>query len=106
MTLGTDTITVLRATPGAEDDFGNPTSGVPVGTTVLGCSVQPIEGDEATVGRDTVVSRWRVWAPVGTDLKATDRVRYDGDVYEVDGEVQRWDSGTLPHVTALLRRSS
>lgn len=105
MKLGPHTVTVLRATS-ADDDYGNPTSNWNTAgeTTVSGCSVQPVQGDEETVGRDTIVSRWRLYAPADADLKGSDRVRYAGDTYEVDGEVQRWDFPPLSHVTALLRR--
>lgn len=105
--LGPHTVTVLRAAPGAVDDYGNPVTHWESAsqTNVSGCSMQPVEGDEFTTGRDTVVSRWRLYAPVRAHLTATDRVRYAGDVYEVDGEVQRWDFPDAPHLTALLRRS-
>jgi hypothetical protein len=66
--------------------------------------VQPVLGAENTVGRDTIVSRWQLFAPDGTDLLATDRVEFQGATYEVDGEPQRWDFPPLSHVTALLRR--
>jgi hypothetical protein len=104
-TFGDHVVTILRATT-TEDPYGNPVRDwdAATQTQVTGCSVQPVQGDEVTVGRDTVVSRWRLYAPDGTDLLASDRVRFEGDVYEVDGEVQRWDFPPLSHVTALLRR--
>lgn len=105
VTLGAHTVTVVRATT-TEDSYGNPVRnwGAASQSAVSGCSVQPVEGDEQTVGRNTVVSRWRLYAPPSTDLLASDRVVYDGDTYEVDGEVQRWDFPPLSHITALLRR--
>jgi hypothetical protein len=103
MRLGPDTVTVKRA-PLAEDSFGNEnrdwTSAT--STAVGGCSVQPLPANEVIVGRDTVVSRWTLFAPVATDLEATDRVVWEGDTYEVDGEPQRW---TGVYLSALLRRS-
>jgi head-tail adaptor len=104
--LGSHVITVRRAST-TEDDYGNPISdwATASSTTVSGCSVQPLPGLEQTVGRDTVVSRWQLWAPDGTDLTATDRVEWDGNAYDVDGEVQRWDFPPMSHLTALLRRS-
>ncbi len=108
MILGSHTITVLRATS-TEDAYGNQTPTWPTtGTTVTGCSVQPdtqsLRISEVTVGRQTVVSRWQMYAPIGTDIIATDRVVHDGDTYEVDGEVQTWDHVALPHKFARLRR--
>lgn len=109
--LGVHTVTVLRATT-TEDDYGNPVRnwGSATQTTVAGCSVQPVQSmgmdpGEVTVNRQTTISRWRLYAPDGTDVQSTDRVRWDGDVYDVDGEPQRWDFPPLSHVTALLRRA-
>lgn len=106
MTLGPHAVVVLRATS-TEDEYGNPVDqwDTAAERVVEGCSVQPVQGDEATVGRETIVSRWRVYAPVDADIEATDRLRYAEAVYEVDGEVQRWDFSPLPHLTCLLRRS-
>jgi hypothetical protein len=104
--LGIHTIGVTRA-PVVTDAYNNEQRDwtAATTTTVTGCSVQPVVGAEVTVGRETVVSRWQVFAPEGTDLLATDRVAFAGDLYDVDGEVQRWDFPPLSHVTALLRRS-
>ena len=105
MILGYHTVTVLRATS-TEDAYGNqtPSWATATPTTIGGCSVQPVQGDEQTVGRETVVSRWRLFAPPTADVQATDRVIHDADVYEVDGEVQRWDFPPMSHLTCLLRR--
>lgn len=107
MRLGPHTVVILRATV-TEDAHGNPIRnwGSATETTVTGCSVQPIVGDEATVGRDTIVSRWTLYAPDGVDLVASDRVRYDGAVYDVDGEVQRWGFPPLSHLVALLHKGA
>lgn len=107
MNLGSHTVTVLRA-PLVEDAYGNeePDWGSATSTVVDGCSVQPQVGAEATVGRDTVVSRWQLFAPDGTDLLATDRIRWQGVDYEVDTEVQRWDFPPLSHIVALLRKGA
>jgi hypothetical protein len=106
MILGPHTVVVVRAGTSAEDEYGNEIPGWndPTETTVTGCSVQPVVGTENLSGRDTVVSRWQLFAPDGTDLLATDRVEWDGDTYEVDGEVQRWGFPPLSHLVALLRR--
>lgn len=106
MTLGSHTITILRATV-TEDRFGNESRswGTAAQTSVRGCSVQPLDGPEQTVGRDTVVPRWKLFAPAGTDLLASDRVRFNGDDYEVDGAPQVWDFEPLGHVVAFLRRA-
>jgi hypothetical protein len=90
--LGDHVVTRLRA-PTTEDAFGNPIRqwGSAAELSISDCSVQPVFGDEQTVGRDTVVTRWRLYAPLGTDLLASDRIRYASVVYEVDGDVESWD---------------
>lgn len=106
-TLGPHTITVLHRPSSTSDDFGNPTYDWDAATTtdVSGCSVQPLVGQEVTVGRETVVSRWQVWAPSDTGVSSVDRVVFNGDTYEVDGEVQAWLFTPLGHVTFLMRRA-
>jgi len=105
MILGPHTITIRRATT-ADDGYGNaePDWDNATATAVPGCSVQPLAGTELLQGRDTVVTRWTVWAPPETDLVATDRVEWAGETYDVDGDVQRWDFPPLSHLVALLRR--
>lgn len=107
MSLGAHTITVLRA-PVVEDAYGNETRDWSAATTtaVTGCSVQPQVGGESTIGRQTIVSRWQLFAPFETDLLATDRVRWQGVDYEVDSEVQRWDFPPMSHLVALLRKGA
>ena len=102
--LGAHTITVLRA-PLVEDDYGNsePDWSAATSHDVSGCSVQPAQGTEATVGRETIVLRWQVYAPAGTDVTATDRVTYAGETYDVDG-VQAWDFPPLGHVVITMHR--
>lgn len=104
MILGQHVITVRRATT-TEDEYGNPAPTGELVTTVEGCSVQALSGTEVTVGRDTIVSRWQVFAPPSADVTATDRVEWAGDTYEVDGEVQRMDFPPLSHLYFFLRRS-
>lgn len=72
-------------------------------TTVQGCSVQPELGSELLVNRDMVVTRWRLRGPSGMAVTARSRVEYRGDVYEVDGDVERWP-GRLAHTSLLLKR--
>ena len=70
-------------------------------------SVQPEGSDEVTTGRQTAITSWRLIAGPGMDLLATDRVKWDGLVLEVDGEVARWKHRGRPHhVEAVLRRAA
>jgi hypothetical protein len=108
MRLGPHTITVVR--PGTKPvDYGSGTQpdwDTATRTTVDGCSVQPAPADEFTVDRDTFITRWQVFAPGGTDASATDRVEWQGDTYDIDGDVLRWEFGALAHVVITLRRST
>ncbi|MGZ0147143.1 hypothetical protein ACXJJ3_08735 [Kribbella sp. WER1] len=108
MSLGPHTIAVVR--PGSKPaDYGTGTQpdwDNAETTAVIGCSVQPTPAPLDTVDRDAWQTRWTVWAPIATDVQATDRVLWDGDTYDVDGEVQRWQFGSLAHAVINLRRST
>jgi hypothetical protein len=101
------TVTVLTPPAPTEDDFGNPVIDWDDASETVEdlWSVQPLEGDEVTLNRETVVSRWTARRRGTSALTATSRAVYAGDTYEVDGEVQRWDFEPLAHVVALLKRS-
>lgn len=107
LTLGSHTIDVSRAAvvasaygTGLTLDWSAATS-----TTVVGCNVQPVQAPEFTQDRDSIATRWQVWVPIDADVQATDRVTWNGDVYDVDGEPLRWDFGVLAHQVIYLRRS-
>lgn len=93
----TDTITVIRPTYATER--GNQ---IPVWTgapehTIANCRAQPFTGDEllAPGSRDAIITVWKVYAPPGADILSTDRVRLsDGQTYEVQGSLQKWNSPT------------
>ena len=98
-----DPVTRIRAAL-ITDDYGTPSAerdwATAVSTTIHGCSVQPVPGAEYELGREAVVSRWRLFAPTGTELLATDRVAWSGATYEIDGDVQAWSN----HTEAFLKR--
>lgn len=102
MILGSDTITRLRGV--ARDNFGN-LSGSDSELDIDGCSVQPTSATESTDTGDLLVTTATAYAPAGTDLVATDRVRWLGDAYEVDGAPARWrdDEGAEDHVQVQLK---
>ena len=110
ISFASDTVTVVRA-PVVVDRYGAEVRDWANATRTLleGCRVQPLDSSGGQIiepRRDAVVTRWRLFAPAGADLVATDRVEWQGGTYEVDGDVQRWSSptGALAHVEALLRR--
>jgi len=103
---GHQTIFVVRAGT-TEDAFGNQTRSWNSATRNRVDNVQllPVEGDEETVGRDTVVTRWRLRAHSTIDLVSSDRVEHAGDTYEIQGDVQTWGTPPRGYTTALLERS-
>lgn len=61
---------------------------------------------EQTDQRKQLVNLYRCLLPVGTDVKSTDRVEWDGSDYEVDGEPAIWRSplaGVTDHVRIVLK---
>ena len=88
-----DTVTILRSGPATSQDiYGNDVPGAVTEIPVLGCAVAPRDGtgaatNEIVDARDTVISGLTLYAPYGTDIRATDRVRVGGDIYEVEGHV-------------------
>jgi hypothetical protein len=104
--LGAHTVTRLRA-PLVADDYGNDERDWTAATEqdVSGCSVQAEPSSEFTTDRQTVVIRKHVFAPVDADVLPTDRIRWQGNAYEIDGEPQREEHGTdLDHLLIVLRR--
>lgn len=86
---------------GTQDDWDNATE-VPV----TGCSVQPVTAPEYTVDRINIATRWAAWLPAGTPVSGRSRVRWRGDIYDVDGDPQVWDFAPVGHVVVNLRRST
>lgn len=85
-----DTVTILRPGPATQDSYGNDVPGAPTEIPVAGCGVAPRDStgsasNELTDARDTVISGLTLYAPYGTDIRATDRVRVGGQLYEVEG---------------------
>lgn len=108
MRLGPHTIVIRRAAvvpaeygTGTTLDWNAATDSDPV----TGCSVQPLQNPEITVDRDNVTTRWTAWVPFGIEVTAYDRVVWDGEVYEIDGDPQPWPFGSLSHLVLTLHRS-
>lgn len=102
--LGGHTVTVVR--PLGEDAFGDPLPGDPAEFEVTGTSMQPASSIESIDGGDQIVSLWDWFVPPGTDVRATDQVRFRGELYDVDGDPQPLDDerGRPHHVEVRLRR--
>lgn len=105
-----ETVTILRPGAATRDKYGNDVPGPDAEIPVSGCAVAPRDGSgagasELTDARDTVITGLSLWAPYGTDIRATDRVRVGGDVYQVEGRTGSFRSplsgSTGPVVVAL-----
>lgn len=73
--------------------------------TISGCSVQPSSTSRDFDGRTTqVTDRWDLYAPPGSDLRAGDRIVWNGIAFEIDGAPMPWKSptGSVSHVLAHL----
>jgi hypothetical protein len=85
-----DTVTIVRPGTPTQDAYGNDVPGAPTEITVSGCGVAPRDStgsasNELTDARDTVISGLTLYAPYGTDIRATDRIRVAGELFEVVG---------------------
>lgn len=68
-------------------------------------NVQPVSSSEQAVNATTVVARWDCWLTPGTPIDTTCRVRWDGAVYTVDGDVERWKTGRrVRRIHVLLKK--
>lgn len=100
-----DTITRLRA-PLVSSGYGNSTRDWPNATSQTFYVHWSTQSTTEVVGDEPqTVTRGKVFGGPDLDLLATDRVQFQGDTYEVDGEVMRsYQRGQLHHVRAFLRR--
>jgi hypothetical protein len=63
-------------------------------------AVDEVVGDDART-----VTRGKIMGGPDLDLESSDRIQFDGDTYEVDGDVMRsFQRGQLHHVRAFLKR--
>jgi hypothetical protein len=107
--FGVKTVTGIRRTEGTPDKLGVPAR---VETTfdIPGCSFQPLAKPKEDLGNvDLTQSAWKLFAPAGTGLTATDAVRIDGLVYEIVGDPHEWPdpvTGVTDHTEIWLRRAN
>jgi hypothetical protein len=83
-----DTVTLLRTEVTGRDRYGNDILAT-VGTDVPGVAVWPRgarANGEDTEARDTVIIGLTALLPPGVAVKATDRLQWRGEEYEIDGE--------------------
>lgn len=100
-----DTVTRLRGTTGTGShgepviDWSSPA------TAVYAAEVQPVSTAEALAAQQRTETRWKAFLPYEADVEPTDRIVWDGDTYEVDGDVERWKmNGRGHHLEVFLNR--
>lgn len=107
-----DTVTRVRA-PLADDRYGDDVRDWANATTqdIPGCRIAPasIAADDSpsnVIDRDRLNRRFNFFGPPGADLVASDRIRWQGEDYDITGDVRHWrsPSGRLAHIEADLLR--
>ena len=77
--------------------------------TISNCHAQPASTGLSENGRVLgIMQGITLYAPASADIKAGDRIVYNGNTYEINGEVNNWPSatGALDHLVINLRRYS
>lgn len=102
--LGNHTVDLIAPQPKAK--HGDPLLVDLDEVTVTGCYMQQASTVETIDGRNTVVSVWDLFMPPGVAISALHRVRWRGDLYDVDGDPTPWDDGqgVAHHIEVRLRR--
>jgi hypothetical protein len=101
-----DRIAVLNAPIIADDGHGNPVvdwDNAVEKTEPAG--VQPLAAAEYSISGDTIVSRYKLILHPKTVATALSRIRWRGDVYDIEGQVQLTSSvtGRPDHREAMMR---
>lgn len=92
--LGPHTVELVR--PAGRDEWGDIQSGETT-TQVPGCFWQPVSSSEQMVAADTVTVVARVFMPASADPAATDRVRFEGREYAIEGRPSLHHTPAGPH---------
>ncbi|MBL3808517.1 hypothetical protein ACFWFV_14060 [Streptomyces diastaticus] len=106
-----DTIVRVRA-PMATDPYGNPRRDWANAerTPMPGWRVQPVQGARQTaaetIPREGLERSRRLFGPISADIESTDRIEWQGEVWVIDGDVDRWrgPTGRLAHTELLMQR--
>lgn len=100
--------TVKRIRPGTKESRG---SIIPDWTTATekeigGCSMQPASTSLSQDGRVLgLLDEYQLFLPPDADIQAGDRISYNGQVFEIDGEVRVQPAALrLDHIEIRLKR--
>ncbi|MFG2001687.1 head-tail adaptor protein [Spirillospora sp. NPDC048911] len=92
--LGPHTVTVIH--PAGRDRWGDTVAGG-TETAVSGCFWQPVSSSEQQIAADTVDVVARLFMPAAVDVRATDRIRFEGRTYAVEGRPALHHTPAGPH---------
>ena len=92
-------VVLLSTAVTSQDEYGNDVR-ESTETRVDALAVWPRVSDESTQGRNTVIVGMTAVLPYGTRVRATDRVRWDGRVWEIEGEPGVWGPSPFTGNTA------
>ena len=103
--------TVTRIRPGIKSSRGSdiPDWSKAITAEICGCSVQPAGTMLSQDGRvQGIQDGLTCYLPPEADVKAGDRIMYDGKTYTINGEPQLWKSptGVVSNMQLTLERWS
>lgn len=84
---------IVRIRPGTKNSRGSTIPDWSTATRLLitGCSVQPAATTLSQDGRVLGISEGlTAYLPEGSDVKAGDRIEFEGKVYTINGEPKTW----------------
>lgn len=85
--------TITRLRPGTKQERGStiPDWTKATSLTISGCSVQPASTSLSQDGRVLgIQDTWTAYLPEGSDVKAGDRVIFEGQTFAIIGEPRAW----------------
>lgn len=101
---------VTRLRPGTQTLRGSEVPDWSNQTTkdIEGCSMQPSTTSLSQDGRVLgLLDEYTLFAPSDADIRAGDRIKFNGQVYEIDGDVRVQPAALrLDHIEIRLRRYS
>lgn len=107
--------TAVRVRAGTKTDRGGntvPDWANPDRLTVPGLNIQPnSQAEDADEQRSAVVTGYRVQSAEGTrpDIRASDRIEWRSQLFEVDGEVAEWPdlfTDSAHHIEFVMVRAT
>lgn len=102
-----DQVIRLRAAASPNDGYGNSKADWNSASSITyPAAVQPMtlrSSNENVVDQSRTVTRWQMFLPPSADVIATDRIEWNGQIFEVDGDIEVWKRRGRPHhIEAVL----